>query len=146
MGYIVDIVVMVFLLLTTAFCWRLNKQILELKRYKGDFTDLVKVFDNAIVSTHKSILALKEASSTASTDVKFYVDKSEELLNDLSFMTDMAAKLADKLESAISAARKQEVAIRQIHFEVINKNSIEDLVDKKADVVAEIKRRKKEVS
>lgn len=105
MEIILNILVISLLIITISFCWKLNKKIIELKDSKKDLGELVKTFDNAIIKTHKSIADLKVLSSNSSTELQQYVNKAGEFISDLSFMTDTAAKLADRLEKAISNAR-----------------------------------------
>jgi hypothetical protein len=104
---VLDIVVLFLLLVTIAFCWRLNNKILELKDSKKDLGALVKTFDGAIIKTHKSIADLKQISHSSSVELQQYVDKAGELISDLSFMTETATKLADRLEKAIALAREE---------------------------------------
>lgn len=105
MGIVLDIVMIVLLGFTIGFCWRLNKRISELRESRKELTDLIYSFDTAVVNTHKSITHLKEASTNTSIEMKGYIAKSEELINEMSFMNDSASKLADRLELAINLAR-----------------------------------------
>lgn len=107
MDIILNITVISLLIITIAFCWRLNKKIIELKDSKKDLGALVQTFDAAIIKTHKSIADLKVMSQTSSAELQQYVDKAGELISDLSFMTNTAAKLADRLENAIGIARQE---------------------------------------
>ncbi len=107
MDTLLNITVISLLLVTIAFCWRLNKKIIELKDSKKDLGALVQTFDSAIIKTHKSIADLKIMSQTSSDKLQQYVDKAGELISDLSFMTNTAAKLADRLENSIGIARNQ---------------------------------------
>lgn len=107
MEILLNIIVISLLIITIIFCWRLNKKITELKDSKKDLGALIQTFDSAIIKTHKSIADLKVMSQTSSTELQQYVDKAGELISDLSFMTNTAAKLADRLETAIGVARNE---------------------------------------
>ncbi len=102
---ILDIAVMLMLFVTITFCWRLNNKILELKSSRKDLTELVKTFDTAIIKTHKNISDLKSMSSSSTAELQSYLGKANELIGDLSFMTETAAKLADRLEKNIMEMR-----------------------------------------
>ncbi|WP_339041021.1 DUF6468 domain-containing protein [Candidatus Lariskella endosymbiont of Hedychridium roseum] len=102
---LLDIVVILMLSMTVVFCWRLNRKIVELKDSRKDLKNLVQALDNSILQTHKSLASLKEASSTAASQLDAHTKLSKELVNDLSFMNGSASKLADRLESAISRAK-----------------------------------------
>lgn len=105
--FVLDVVVLFLLLITITFCWRLNNKILALKDSKKDIGELVKTFDGAIIKTHRSIADLKQISHSSSNELQQYVDKAGELISDLSFMTETATKLADRLEKAIALAREE---------------------------------------
>jgi hypothetical protein len=102
---ILDITVIFLLVVTISFCWRLNNKILELKSSRKDLTDLVKTFDVAIIKTHKNISDLKSMSTSSTAELQTYLGKANELIGDLSFMTETAAKLADRLEKNIMDIR-----------------------------------------
>jgi hypothetical protein len=103
---ILNSLVIILLSLTILFCWKLNKKIIELKSSKTDMLNLVKSFDTAIVKTNKSISDLKVMSANSTVELQNYLNKATELINDLSFMTETASKLADRLETGILDVRK----------------------------------------
>ncbi len=102
---ILDVFLLFMLAVTISFCWRLNNKILELKHSRKDLSELVKTFDTAIVKTHKNISDLKNMSSSSTAELQSYLGKANELIGDLSFMTETAAKLADRLEKNIMEMR-----------------------------------------
>jgi hypothetical protein len=102
----INIVVIFLLVVTIYFCWHLNKKIIEIRDSKKDLSQLANNFDIAIIKTHKSISDLKALSENSSKELYSYVSKANELISDLSFMTDTAANLADRLEVSIKAARQ----------------------------------------
>lgn len=105
MEVILNIIVIVMLGFTIAYCLRLNARIMELKNNRKDLVELVKTFDATMINTHKSISNLKEISAHAASELKDGISKSEELVGDLSFMNETASKIADKLEKMIEMAR-----------------------------------------
>ncbi|CAL7959145.1 conserved hypothetical protein [Alphaproteobacteria bacterium] len=125
MGALLDIVVIVLLSFTISFCLRLNKKISDLKDSRKELVDLVRTFDTAVISTHKSISALKETSSIASGELKTYISKAEGLTSDLSFMTDAASRIADRLENLIDSSKKLEQSIK------IGSASLENVLSEK---------------
>lgn len=74
--------------------------------------DLVRNFDAAVINTHKGISSLKDTASNISENLKGYIAKAEELINDLSFMTDSSSKSADRLEEIIEQSRKLEQQVK----------------------------------
>ncbi len=100
-----DLLMIGLLALTIWFCWRLNGKILALKESRYDLSEMVKTFDSAIVKTHKNVAELKSISTSSATELQLYINKAGELIGDLSFMTEAAGKLADRLEGNITKAR-----------------------------------------
>lgn len=106
MAFYIEFIVVSLLVTTIFFCWKLNGKITELRDSRKDISELVKTFDVAIIKTHKSIADLKTMSAHSSQELQSYVSKAGELIEDLAFMTETSARLADRLERAISAARQ----------------------------------------
>jgi len=104
-GFIIDACVISLLLVTILYCWRLNNKIVDLKNSKKDLNTLVKTFDVAIQKTHRNISDLKEMSSSTTAELQIYLEKANELVGDLSFMTETASRLADRLERGIIDSR-----------------------------------------
>ncbi|AIF81893.1 hypothetical protein I862_06695 [endosymbiont of Acanthamoeba sp. UWC8] len=130
MDIVLNITVISLLIITIGFCWRLNKKIIELKDSKKDLGILVQTFDAAIIKTHKSIADLKVMSQTSSVELQQYVDKAGELISDLSFMTNTAAKLADRLENAIGVARNEVAQQGQSKAQFPSANALDRKVTK----------------
>jgi ABC-type transporter Mla subunit MlaD len=132
MEYALNIAVIILSTITILFCMRLNSKIMELRNSKKDLGDLVQTFDNAIVKTHKNIADLKQMSQSSATELHQYVEKASELISDLSFMTDTASSLADRLEAAIRAARQEALRYKSSApaAELTNHQEIEQLLSK----------------
>ena len=109
MNYLLETIVIILLMMTVMFCWRLNSKITEIKSSRKDMASLVKIFDEAIINTNGSLNALKEASAIAAIDLKKYGIKSNELIKELAFMNDTAVRLADRLENIVIEAREIEI-------------------------------------
>jgi len=105
LGILIDGIVITMLIITISYCWRLNNKIVELKNSKQDLLGLVKTFDTAIAKTHKNIAELKNMSASSTAELQSYLQKANELVGDLSFMTETASKLADRLERGILDSR-----------------------------------------
>lgn len=104
-SFIIDACVISLLFITIWYCWRLNNKIVDLKNSEKDLNNLVKTFDVAIGKTHKNISDLKDMSSSTAAELQTYLEKANELVGDLSFMTETASKLADRLERGIIDSR-----------------------------------------
>jgi len=62
-------------------------------------------FTAATVQAQSSIATLRDASQTTSAELKDQFERGKALRDDLAFLLDRGANLADRLESGISAAR-----------------------------------------
>ncbi|MCE2992440.1 MAG: DUF6468 domain-containing protein [Candidatus Jidaibacter sp.] len=102
---IIDIAVILLLVMTIIFCWRLNNKIIELKSGRKDLLELVKTLDSAILKTNTNISELKIMSQNSAVELSALVSQAQEYISDLNFMNETAAKLADRLEKNISDAR-----------------------------------------
>jgi septation ring formation regulator EzrA len=105
---ILDSTVVSLLLVTIFFCWKLNERITELRNSKKDLLDLIKTFDDAIKKTNQNVTELRSMSRTSTTELQNYIQKANELISDLSFLTDSAGTLADRLEKNIRSMRTHE--------------------------------------
>ncbi|MDF2966180.1 MAG: hypothetical protein K0Q51_1568 [Rickettsiaceae bacterium] len=102
---IIDIAVILLLVMTIIFCWRLNNKIIELKSGRKDLLELVKTLDSAILKTNTNISELKVMSQNSAVELSGLVSQAQEYISDLNFMNETALKLADRLERNISDAR-----------------------------------------
>ncbi|MFI4984327.1 MAG: DUF6468 domain-containing protein [Rickettsiales bacterium] len=144
-GIALDITVLVLLVTTIAFCWRLNNKIIELRHSRKDLSQLVKTFDVAIIKTHKNISDLKTMSASSAQELQAYLSKANELISDLSFMTETAAKLADRLENDITDLRQAPIntnlSNQQLEKMIANigNSNEEAVVDNRNELLAAIK-------
>lgn len=100
-----DSVVISLLSVTIYFCWRLNERISELRNSKKDLLELVKTFDEAIKKTNANVSELKTMSRTSTQELQNYIQRATELIGDLSFLTDSASEIANRLEDDIKTAK-----------------------------------------
>ena len=113
MQIVLELVILITLLCTIWFCWRLHNRIIELKGNRKEIMTLIQTFDTALVTTHRSITELKETTATASSTLKTQIQKSEEILNDLYFIVDIGEKLASKLDKHVINAKNAVLSIEQ---------------------------------
>ncbi len=106
MQIFLELVILITLLCTIWFCWRLHNRIIELKSNRKEIMSLIQTFDAALVTTHRNIAELKETTTTAATTLKTQIQKSEEMVNDLYFIVDIGEKLASKLDRNVINAKE----------------------------------------
>ena len=103
---ILDIFVITLLIITIVFCWRLNNKIIELQSSKKSLREVVKIFDIAVIKTHKSIADLRNISASSAEELRHSISRANDVLGDLTFINDTASKLADRIENDIDEMRK----------------------------------------
>lgn len=95
---IIDLSVIVLLAITIAYCYRLNKKIVELQRGKKELATLFKYFEDAIERAEKTVGELKLESQKASIHLEQKIKISKSLLDDFSLMITKCSKLMHNLE------------------------------------------------
>lgn len=102
---LMDLVVVVLLSMTIAYCWNLNRRIKVLQDSKSELAQLLKHFDESTQRASESIIALQTASKKIGENIQFRIDKANYLLDDLSFMIERGNKLANQLEASFAVNR-----------------------------------------
>lgn len=105
---ILDFVILCVLGLTIFFCWKLNNRITELQSNKSEMVNFIKSLDATIISAHKSVVSLKEATQDASNERQKYIAEGNELANDLSFMIDSGKRLMSRIERMMNEMKDLE--------------------------------------
>ena len=121
---LIDVSVMLLLLLTIVFCWRLNNKITELKSGRRDLLELVKALDSAIIKTNSNIAELRSMSQNSTAGLNALVTMAKTNINDLNFINETANKLADRLEKNISDARSISNSIDSDYNRFNNENTM----------------------
>ena len=125
---LIDLLVMLLLLMTIFFCWRLNAKIVELRASRKDLLELIKTLDQAIFKTNSNIIELKSLSQNSAVGLNNLMSKAKININDLNFINETADKTANKLEKNIIEARKLIETINQTNKN-ISVNSINESHD-----------------
>lgn len=105
LGVALDIALIVLLAAAFVYGFMLNRRISSLHQSRKELASLFHNFDNTILKAQKSVQELKQASLDASKNLQVQIDEANVLLNDLSYINDRAAGIADKLEYKIQANR-----------------------------------------
>ena len=109
----INVSVIALLICTIFFCWRLNNKIIQLKDSRKQLLELIQTLDQAILKTNTNITDLKRMSQNSAVELNDLVTKAKGNINDLSFMNETAARVADRLEKGISEARYIQDKIRE---------------------------------
>lgn len=97
-----DLIILCVLAVTIGFCWKLNNRIIELKSAKSDMASFINSLDNSIITAHKSVMSLNEATEKAMTERQKYVSEGTDLANDLSFMIGSGNRLLQRAKDDIT--------------------------------------------
>ena len=103
---ILDLVVIALLVPTIVYCWILTRRLDSLRKSRDELGRIVASFNDATLRAEAGIPKLKKATTEANQTLKDRVDKAQTLRDDLAFMVERAEELANRLESAVRAARQ----------------------------------------
>jgi uncharacterized protein DUF6468 len=106
MMIVVDTFIICLLGVTLFLIWKLNKKLVILRSTREELALLMKGFDEAIMRAEMSINDLKQIGKETTVLIQDKIDKANYLSNDLTFMTDRGAELADKMEKIIYGTKK----------------------------------------
>ena len=105
---VLNIMIVVLLAATIAYCWLLNRRIKILQDSRGELAILLKHFDESTQRAAESIVALQTASKKIGENIQFRIDKANYLIEDLSFMIDKGNKLANQMEAGFAVNRARD--------------------------------------
>lgn len=98
---LLDIVIAGLLVVTSGYCWRLNRRMSAFRNAKQELEQMIRSFDSAIRQAYESIAILKENSSDKNIQLIRDMEKVRFLANDLAYLVEKGEKLADTLESQV---------------------------------------------
>lgn len=102
----VDGLMVLLLVVTIFYCWKLNKRIKVLQDSKSELASIIQKFDESTQMASRSIGDIHTATSRISENIQHKIDKANYLADDLQFMIEKGNKIADRMEGDISASRK----------------------------------------
>ncbi len=103
---ILDLLVAVLLGVTIFYCTKLNKRIRVLQDSKSELAALIQQFDESTQQATRSINEIHVVSKRINESIKTKLEKANYIVDDLAFMIEKGNKLADRMETDISGARK----------------------------------------
>ncbi len=105
---VLDILVATLLVVTIGYAAVLNRRLRALRRGKGELEDLAVTFSNSTQRAEESIGRLRETAQS----LQGKLETAQSLRDDLAFLVERGAAVADRLENAVRAARKQGAAFQ----------------------------------
>ncbi len=102
---IINIAIIVLLVPTILYTYRLNKNLNILRQNQNSLAKLVSALNDATFKAENSIPKLKSVTEHSSEGLKEVVENAKELKDDLMFINERADNLAGRLEQVISDSR-----------------------------------------
>ena len=99
-----DVIVAVLLVATIFYAAMLNRRLAGLRSNKAELEALIHTFGEACARAEAGVKTLRSATDEA-TRLQAYLDRSQALRDDLSFLLDRGSGLADRLEGGVRTAR-----------------------------------------
>jgi hypothetical protein len=101
-----DVIVAVLLVATIVYAAMLNRRLAGLRSNKAELEALIHSFGEACARAEAGVKTLRTATDEA-TRLQQYLDRSQALRDDLSFLLDRGSNLADRLEGGVRSARSE---------------------------------------
>jgi hypothetical protein len=101
-----DVIVAVLLVATIVYAAMLNRRLAGLRSNKAELEALIHSFGEACARAEAGVKTLRTATDEA-TRLQQYLDRSQALRDDLSFLLDRGSNLADRLEGGVRSARTE---------------------------------------
>ena len=98
---VLDILLAVLLVATIGYAIALNRKLGNLRRHKDELEKLASTFTESTTRAKDSIAGLKNSTAKLQADIT----KATGLKDDLKFLIDRGASIADRLESAVRESR-----------------------------------------
>jgi hypothetical protein len=105
-GFYLDVLVAVLLIATVLFCWILNKKLEVIRNHRVELEALIAAFNDSCLRAESGVKSLRSATDEA-TRLQQYLERSQNLRDDLSYLVDRGGSLADRLEGGVRTARTE---------------------------------------
>jgi hypothetical protein len=105
-GFYLNVIVALLLVATVIFCWVLNKKLTVIRNHRAELEALIAAFNDSCVRAESGVKALRSATDEA-TRLQQYLERSQNLRDDLSYLVDRGGSLADRLEGGVRTARTE---------------------------------------
>jgi len=102
-----ELLVVALLVATIAYCAILNRRLARLRGDQAEFLRLLATFDQATSRAEAGVAALRAVSTESAKTLDERLDRSQALADDLAFLIERGARLAEKLEGGGRPAKSQ---------------------------------------
>jgi hypothetical protein len=104
-SFLLDGLLVALLTATIIYAVILDRRLRTFRQARDEMQALLANFTAATVQAQSGMVSLRDTSQTTAAELKDQFERGKSLRDDLSFLLEHGATLADRLESSISAAR-----------------------------------------
>lgn len=101
----IDVAIIVLLLVTIAYVWRLNHNLSVLRQNQESLFNLAQTLNDASAKASNAVSSLKTAAAETAESLGNIVDEAKKAKEDLSFLNEKADTLSARLENATYASQ-----------------------------------------
>jgi hypothetical protein len=101
-----DVIVSLLLVATIVYAALLNRRLSAFRANRAEMESLIRAFADACARAEAGTRSLRSATEEA-TRLQSYLDRSQNLRDDLSYLLDRGGSLADRLEGGVRTARSE---------------------------------------
>lgn len=103
---LLDALLIGLLIAGIVYAVRLNRQLADLRSSRADMERFVTEFSSTVLRAESGIKGLKQAARGCGDDLEQLIEKSQQIRDELHFLTESADQTATRLSQAASAASK----------------------------------------
>jgi len=100
-----NIAIIVLLLVTIVYVWRLNRNLAVLRQNRESLFNLAQTLNDASAKASDAVGSLKKAAAETAESLTQVVDEAKKAKEDLSFLNEKADTLSVRLENATYASQ-----------------------------------------
>lgn len=100
-----DVAIIILLILTIAYCCRLNRNLKILRRNQDSLPQLALTLNEAAAKAEEAVLRLKSAGAATAEELRDAAENAQTRKDELNFVCEKAESLSNLMENTIYASR-----------------------------------------
>lgn len=100
-----DIAIIILLILTIVYCYRLNRNLKILRRNQDSLPKLALALSEAATKAEEAVLRLKNAGAATAEELRNAAENAQARKDELNFVCEKAENLSNLMENTIYASR-----------------------------------------
>lgn len=130
-----NIAIIVLLLVTIVYVWRLNRNLSVLRQNRESLFNLAQTLNDASAKAANAVSSLKNAAAETAESLTQVVDEAKKAKEDLSFLNEKADTLSVRLENATYASQTAQSRLAKAAARPLPQN---DATDEKSEAELEL--------